>query len=485
MCKNCKVIGQRTFGAIVGLAPVEPINSNPISYSEAEDIATCDECGGEYDGADLKVTPGNNNFCEECYDEHFVECNDCNEVIDKDASMLGPDDNDYCESCHNERFGYCEGCEETFDNDDLNSVDARIYINGRNRNVGCLCNDCRDEYMIRCEDCRCWESSEESHSYNNGSICQGCYENGYFYCEGCNDVCSNDNMSSCEDGCYCDDCHTPDEDSDDDDSSVRVAANGKTYFAANRFAPETANYVRTGSARTFGVELETATCAGYEDFAGKYHFAAKPDGSIDGEEFASAVLYGDEGLDAITDFCDAASEADFTVDDKCGYHAHFGASDLCEDQMRAVLCAYNLTYNVWSAFVSETRRARYYCAPSKWTCDDVINAADLYHWMGKNDRYQWFNTASYSEHTTLEVRLHPGAISGSKVANWVVAHIRFIDAVSKMTVEEVRATFEGQSAESNFAAISEIWNDAELTNFYAERARKFGNELAPFLSAAA
>jgi hypothetical protein len=93
---------------------------------------------------------------------------------------------------------------------------------------------------------------------------------------------------------------------------------------------------------------------------------------------------------------------------------------------------------------------------------------------GRHDRYQWLNLAAYKEHGTFEVRSHSGTLNASKASNWVVAHIRFIDAVAAMTVDEVFARFAGNDAQSNFAALAEIWADGDLTDYYAGRAAKFG-----------
>jgi hypothetical protein len=91
-------------------------------------------------------------------------------------------------------------------------------------------------------------------------------------------------------------------------------------------------------------------------------------------------------------------------------------------------------------------------------------------------RYAWLNVAAYDAHGTLEVRLHTSTLEGEKVCNWVAAHTRFIDKVRNMTWKEIDALF-GDSVESGFAGLSKVWNDSELTDYYAGRAEKFGTNV--------
>jgi hypothetical protein len=331
-----------------------------------------------------------------------------------------------------------------------------------------------------------------------------CYENGgYFFCEGCNEIFSDSDLGNSENGCYCQGC-APSVEHDDENEEcecrdcreTRRASNRARRTAASSPAPREATaparryaapaeytYNRTRSARQYGLELETADCEDWSNLSGDSAFTAEADGSVDGKEFVSKILKGDQGLDEISALCAFASEHGWSVDAKCGYHAHFDVGDLNDDQLKAVACAYNLTYNVWSTFVSEARRSNVYAGKNDWTANEVRDASSFRAFVadfttsytdGRHDRYQWLNLAAYKEHGTFEVRSHSGTLNASKASNWVVAHIRFIDAVAAMTVDEVFARFAGNDAQSNFAALAEIWNDADLTEYYAGRAAKFG-----------
>jgi hypothetical protein len=441
MCHTCE--NQRTFGELVELPellPVQPMKPavapyNPNAYGKPADCDDCDDCDDCEDG------------------EETVTCCNCGNDAGRDARTSNAGDV-YCDDCYSDAFYCCDRC-----CDEITADDARTDFSHRRYDV--LCGGCFDQLFVTCDGCGETESQDSSHNVNGDTYCDSCYCDRFFYCEGCNEDCSTDDYHS--DG-YCDACYNE---------------NNNNEYDARRFNPIDNTFERTGSGRTFGVELETSSCDGHYSFEGDYHFGACEDGSIDGMEFVSAVLRGDKGLDAIHEFCDAANNAGFEVDNKCGFHLHIGVDDLTDQQRRNVAAAYRLTYSVWSAFVSRERRANSYCGKSEWGIDDVLNCDDFYDFCDAADRYQWFNLAAYTEHRTFEIRLHSATLNGNKVANWVVAHVRFIDAVANMSLADIRAAFEGKSTRQQFAALARLWNCESLAAFYAKRAEKFGATLAP------
>jgi hypothetical protein len=93
--------------------------------------------------------------------------------------------------------------------------------------------------------------------------------------------------------------------------------------------------------------------------------------------------------------------------------------------------------------------------------------------------FQFFNVNAWfdkngNRRKTAEIRLHTAALNGDKVCNWVVAHVKFVEWCAKMGADYLRATLEGASAESIFQTLANVWNDAELTEYYRGRAAKFG-----------
>lgn len=445
MCKECENQADREAQQTLpglGLPPVVPVVPSP---------AECVECGDSE--ASVQNADGN-DYCESCYDDNYTHCADCSVEVSRRDCRTSDDGDDFCRECYDAAFTNCERC-----NNEVALDDSHSPIVGRYRG-DCLCNSCYENYYDRCADCGEEVYCDDAYSnHRDEHICEGCYDN-YSSCEDCGRIVPNDDIICRNDGYYCQRC-APDEGCN-----------------SHAFRPSQSTYDKVGSKRRFGVELETSECNGFEDLDGATVFSAKEDGSIDGMEFVSEVLHGDAGLNAIDGFCREANFKGFAVDAKCGFHAHFGVGDLSDDQLRSVACAYAASANVWTAFVSKARRDNDYCGALSWDCDDIERCDSIRDFAYGIDRYQWLNLKSYNAHRTFEVRLHSSTLNGIKVCNWIKAHVRFIDYVSKMTVAQVRERFEGKSAQANFEALADIWADAELTEFYRQRANKFGARLA-------
>lgn len=386
----------------------------------ADCVGFCCECKEAVSKEDAECIDGN-YYCEDCFNDNFVHCEDCDEIIGRDESIYSELTSEcYCESCYAERFDRC------------------------------VCCDC--EVTIR--DC--------SRNDNGDHYCDSCYSENYYSCDSCGCEIPNDEAYCTDSGVYCSGCRRDDSDDSSEWNAKRFHRSGVA--------------VKVGSTRKYGVELETSACPGSDDLQGKVYFECCEDGSISGMEFKSAVLADDNGLDAINEFCRYANNLDFEVDNKCGFHAHFDMSDESVEGMRSTAYAYYVTRDVWARFVGEQRRNYHYCCPTKWDVTDLNGITDkdeFERWAGRQDRRQWFNVAAYSRHETFEVRLHSATLEGDKVCNWVKAHTRFIDWAVGKTFAEINEVFSG-SIDERFAALAEIWDDAELADYYRDRAGKFG-----------
>lgn len=345
----------------------------------------------------------------------LFECCQCGaECEDTDCTVEG--DDTYCDNCHSDTFSCCD--------------------------------DCRNSYRI-----------DEGYTLANGhtAICQTCYAGDYFTCDNCCEVYYCDDYRG--DG-YCAECHRE-----------NCCDDGEWDTGCS---PLFSGSARLGSARRYGIELETDSCPKHEDLFGNTCFGSKHDGSINGKEFVSPVLCGDTGLDAVSHLCDFASRNRWKVNSTCGFHLHLDMTREDNEACRAVAIAYCLTARVWQAFMPESRRKNHYCADLQWSPEDVKRAPCFNEFCGIQGRYQWFNLAAYCEHRTFEVRLHCGTLNADKVINWVKAHTRFIDAISDMTVDQVEQTFAGRTVSELFRIIAELWDDEDLTRFYENRANEFG-----------
>ena len=363
----------------------------------------------------------------------------------RDSSRANSDGEDYCEDCYGELYSSCEVCGEDVAIDDLHCHGDSFY-----------CQRCFDENFTTCDDCGETVANDDCACRSRcQTICNNCYEDNYFTCERCETVCHYDRYG--DDG-YCCDCR-----------------NGADIDAVC-FRPQSNSYARTGSARCFGIELETSSSEDYQELDGEVCFSSKDDGSISGKEFVSEVFCGDAGLAEVVKFCERAEELGFSVNHTCGYHLHIDVSDLNEEQLQSVAIAYSLTYELWASFVSESRRNNGYCKRNTWDMDSHREYARFADFARVQDRYQWFNVRSYCMHSTFEIRLHSGTLNATKVCNWIIAHLRFVEAMAKLSCEEVARLFAIRSPQNLFAECSEFWPE-EITEYLRQRAAKFGTAL--------
>jgi hypothetical protein len=429
MCEHCDgTNGQHTFGDIVGLEPVVPVVSDP---PEESDLIECCSCGDKFDENDIRTDDGGSEYCEDCYSDNYSSCEECSAEV----------------AC-----------------DDLRSEEIHSNCNRRTTHSGCYCESCFDDKYARCDGCSNYFAKDNLRNVDDNDYCDSCYCDNYTGCERCGCDVANDDVCYVDDCSYCESC-APCDTGD---------------FDAKRFRPFDNTFARIGSRRTFGVELETNVCSGYMRLAGQVYFGAKDDGSINGKEFVSTVLSGDEGLKAIDDFCAKADANNWNVDTACGYHVHLGVEELDITALKAVAYAYKLTAEVWASFVSKSRRGNTYCGPTDWTREDLaaLESVEQFRDFASNlDRYQWLNLASYCRHSTFEIRLHSGTLDSDKICNWVIAHARLIDWASTRTMAQIHAELSGLSVQGLFNKLSAIWADAELTAFYVNRASKFGRAL--------
>jgi len=402
----------------------------------------CDNCGR--DASDLVNVDGD-NLCDKC----SFECTDCGEVFAIDGRMTSEAGDEYCESCYGDAFYSCESC-----GCEVASDDTHTSEDGH----GPYCEGCYDEKYAHCEACGCEVRSDYLRvpEYGDGGYCDDCFSERYCTCDNCGCEMHVDNAHTDGDGCYCADC-----------------AEGETWTPGGKvYSDKTA---RMKSARFFGVELETDSCRGYEASRTRHCFGAKEDGSINGKEFISPPMQGDAGLEEIERFCKVARN--WAVDKSCGYHLHLDMTNEEIGGLRSICYAYYLTARVWASFVSHTRRDNSYCEPIQWEPEYLPTSGyEFRYWAGRQNRYQWFNVASYGRHTTFEIRLHGGTLAVDKVANWVKAHVRFADWASKQSMAELRRLFSGRGLCMMFDVMADVWADADLTEYYRERAAEFGTQ---------
>ena len=251
-----------------------------------------------------------------------------------------------------------------------------------------FCRHCFDTHYFRCAECQqIFERSHGRYSQNNpdSRICSHCYYNGF-----------------------------------------------TTW--------EPAPLTGVSTSRCFGIELETSRCKGYKSLRGQTLFGAKHDGSISGMEFVSPILWGQEGLDEIKNFCKLAKH--FQVNGDCGYHLHIDMRNTTAEQRRSIVYAYYLTYHIWSKFINQYRAhdCRYCRAPG-YSLDDIVRTHNFNDFCNGQDRYEFLNLQAYYKYKTFEIRGYEGTLNPVEICNWIDVHLKFVTTVQDKSLMELRNLF--------------------------------------------
>ena len=402
------------------------VNFKPSTFGI--DGHVCANCGEAFDG-NIYKNPDGNDICEGCFDvAGYVECECC-------GAIVGVSDSNTVYT--SERWGLLSGDEM-------------------------WCDSCADSHATRCDNCG--ELVTTAESVGTDSICGRCLSEDYFTCAGCGEFHHNDDCVVCRDVCYCNDCGH---------------SNDVADFSARGWKSDGC-ITETGSARKFGVEIETSECGGGAALANHGAWAAKEDCSISGKEFVSVVLSGDSGLQAIRDFSDFAADHDFEVDNDCGLHIHLDLRSESDESKWAAAYAYAITERLWFSFVNRDRHDNQYCQSISWDSTDCIDLAragvEYASWVFRISRYHWVNVAAYYRHKTIEIRLHHATCDEEEICNWIKAHVRFIDWAVTIGLDGLTEKLTGKTVAEQFEVITrEAWQDDTLASFYAERSNRAGN----------
>lgn len=381
---------------------------------------------------------------------HSTDCHHCGRTLPSPVEIRAQiGEYSYCSHCENSLITCAECCAY---------IDPALDPVARGLRGYC-CQDCRPRF--HCSECETEVGEYDYYESAAGEViylCNECEVNATFDCSICE---SRGLIDEAQDGV------------------CRVCAS-RGNWEDKGFYCESPSYNEIRSRRKFGVEFETSTCPNHSSVRGDTVFGCKEDGSVDGMEFVSPVLYGDEGLNEIRKLCRYARRLNWEVDTACGYHVHLDMSDESDENCFRVAFAYYYTYNLWSRFISNTRRKNYYCARHSFNFNSLARATDFTDWAESamsGERYNWVNWDAYMKHKTVEIRSHTPTLNYEKASNWIKAHARFIDKVVTMSRSRITQELAGRSVYAQFKTVSEWWDDSRLTEFYRERAAYFGNPI--------
>ncbi len=431
------------------------------------DLFECVACGEYHNEADRHDYEGD-EYCESCFDDlDLFECVDCNKYYSKDECREWKNDL-YCDGCFDDLgLAFCESCDEYFEADEIAECSERTYshrVGGRSSmTTHYYCEDCASNNgWEKCYDCGEWTRDHHSSDPNGFGdyYCSDCFYEHYNYCGQCGEVVHNDEAVYTDGDTYCDEC---------------APRNGDDFDPRRRSMNISDNYDKVGSPRKFGVELETDDCDDYEDLDGGW-FGAKDDPTVGGKEFFSAILNGNNGMDAVDELTDFADNNRWSCCSSCGYHLHLDMSNESVEGLQGIALAYQLTYNVWTEFIKRGRINSSYCSGTYDGIDWIKGLGTCDAWRRRSyarGRYYWVNWAAYKRHNTLEVRMHEGTVDGRKVRNWIRAHTIFADWASNAGYDGVLDAFSGCTTQELYAKMSKIWEDAgcsDLAGFYSRAA---------------
>lgn len=399
-------------------------------------------------------------YCSPCFDDETAECLGCATrigILDRNTRTDSNCDV-WCQFCYSDTFTFCDdcGCELMQRGGDTHMIAFRT-----------LCSQCHEDHNFTCYQCERTFSHDESETSPDGdAICQECLGNQTGSCHDCGQCYWNGDLTynSYTNFMTCGDC----------------GASSRWNDAG--FFDDHPTYDLVGSERKYGIELETHRCENYEGLRGNTVFGVKEDGSVDGLEFVSPVLYGDKGFEEVDKLCGYSRDHDWEVTSSCGYHLHCDMSNETDDVLFKVALAYHLTYEFWTTFVSDSRKRNYYCAPNDWDATDIVANTEfkqmVYDFGG--EKYRWMNIGAYDRHKTFELRVHSGTMNATKIKNWAMANLRFIDAMAGMTIDEITTMLAGADVHEQFVAISKIWDgedSTKLSDYYRERAAHFNKPI--------
>lgn len=183
------------------------------------------------------------------------------------------------------------------------------------------------------------------------------------------------------------------------------------------------------------------------------HWKIVSDGSVHGGwELVSPPLSGNAGIDEVRKAATAMVEAGAFVDRECGLHVHVDANDLSaativnltkryaqhENEINKLIpsfrhsCSWAQGMSNVATMVSDYLRSNPN-ATARQVCDRL------------NDRYYKLNLMAYAVHGTVEFRQHSGTVDGTKIANWIMFCVTFVED-SKVTVQTVAPVAPVQTA---------------------------------------
>lgn len=156
-----------------------------------------------------------------------------------------------------------------------------------------------------------------------------------------------------------------------------------------------------------------------------------------GNEIVSPVLFGLDGIEQIKKASIALNKAGAKINNSCGFHVHFGITDLTIDNIKHLAKTHIAIEDKFDSIVPDSRRKNNntYCksitsiATNKTLAINKINnSTSISNFISLfTSRYVKMNFQAYTRQGTVEFRQHSGTTTFSKIKNWILICARMIE----------------------------------------------------------
>jgi hypothetical protein len=230
------------------------------------------------------------------------------------------------------------------------------------------------------------------------------------------------------------------------------------------------------SKRSFGIELEFASCMGSTYALNREtRFGWKPDGTSGVQrEIYSPPLTGDLGMIEVAKICATAKFHRWMVTNRCGFHLHIGVPET--ECLTKIALAYRYTAPLWFLWVNKDRQNNSYCRRQmrreylvKDLVNDAVSPEEMIEHCG-GDRYKWINYLSMRKYQTIENRLHEGTSDWMTIKNWIKANLLLVDWAVKSKPKTICNALATRNLPRKFHNLCRIWNDDSMYKFYLKKA---------------
>lgn len=194
-------------------------------------------------------------------------------------------------------------------------------------------------------------------------------------------------------------------------------------------------------------------CRGYDDHSDDRECECECTCSSEKGLEIAIVAKSKHIAEIVTKVCQALAEHDAYVNKTCGLHVHL---DMRGEDVNRAFSSLVKSQNLLYGMVPMSRYNNTYCKPNK--------SRDMSTY---GSRYYGINPQSYSEHKTLEIRLHSGSINAEKINNWIKLLQKIAYSKRRIPIKVKKAT-----------DITNALNLADdLKTYISERINKFNNAL--------